>query len=92
MRKFLHGPHTVWPLKGTTQRLQNASRAKVSLVLREQVRIERSEIGRYPGVLGAGTIALDRLFYRDQPPVTARRGSRRPKPAWVVAASPATPG
>ncbi|OLE29732.1 MAG: hypothetical protein AUG44_03130 [Actinobacteria bacterium 13_1_20CM_3_71_11] len=78
--------------KDVLERLQEASRAKVSLVLRDQVRIERSEIGRHPGVLGAGTVALDRLFYRDQPPVTARRGSRRPKPAWVVAASPPTPG
>ncbi|OLB64807.1 MAG: hypothetical protein AUI10_09495 [Actinobacteria bacterium 13_2_20CM_2_72_6] len=76
--------------KDVLDRLQDASRAKVSRVLRDQVRIERSEIGRYPGVLGAGTVALDRLFYRDQPPVTASRGSRRPRPAWAVAA--ATPG
>jgi predicted NBD/HSP70 family sugar kinase len=72
--------------KEVLDRLQDASHTKVSRVLRDQVRIERSEIGRYPGVLGAGTVALDRLFYRDQPSVTARRGSRRPKPAWAVAA------
>ena len=63
---------------------------KVSRLLRDEVRVERSEIGRYPGVLGAGTVALDRLFYRDQPPTTttvAVRGSRRPRPAWVIAAT-----
>jgi predicted NBD/HSP70 family sugar kinase len=49
-------------------RLVDATRGKVSQVLRDRVRIERSAIGRYPGLLGAGTVALDRLFYRDQPP------------------------
>jgi predicted NBD/HSP70 family sugar kinase len=74
--------------KDVLDRLQAASRAKVSRLLHDQVRIECSEIGRYPGVLGAGTVALDRLFYRDQPPTTAVRGSRRPRPAWVTAAAP----
>jgi predicted NBD/HSP70 family sugar kinase len=71
-------------------RVQAASHAKVSRLLNDQVRIERSEIGRYPGVLGAGTVALDRLFYRDQSPTTAVRGSRRPRPAWAAAAATAT--
>jgi predicted NBD/HSP70 family sugar kinase len=77
--------------KEVLDRIHDASRAKVSRVLRDQVRIERSEIGRYPGVLGAGTVALDRLFYRDQPPATASRGSRRPRPAWAVAATSPEP-
>jgi predicted component of type VI protein secretion system len=72
-------------------RIVDATRVKVSQVVRDRVRIERSALGRYPGVLGAGTVALDRLFYRDHEPsmalipgvpparrrrpVTARRGS-----------------
>jgi predicted NBD/HSP70 family sugar kinase len=54
-------------------RIVGATRAKVSQVVRDTVRIERSTLGRYPGVLGAGTVALDRLFYRDQEPSTAPR-------------------
>jgi hypothetical protein len=77
--------------KDVLDRLHDASREKVSRLLRDQVRIERSEIGRYPGVLGAGTVALDRLFYRDQAPIAARRGSRRPRPAWAVAATSTAP-
>jgi predicted NBD/HSP70 family sugar kinase len=74
--------------KDVLDRVHDATREKISRVLRDQVRIERSEIGRYPGVLGAGTVALDRLFYRDQPPIQeARRGSRRPPPSWSVAAA-----
>src|SRR5256886_1377172 len=68
--------------KDVLDRLQDASRAKVSRVLRDQVRIERSEIGRYPGVLGAGPVALDRPVYPHQPPGTPTRGSPRPPPAW----------
>ena len=75
--------------KDLLHRVEAASRDKISLVLRDQVRIERSEIGRYPAVLGAATVALDRLFYRDQAPLPATRGSRRPRPAWVAAASSA---
>jgi len=59
--------------KEVLDRLCEASRAKVSQVLRDEVRIEHSAIGRYPGLLGAGTVALDRLFYRDQPPLAAPR-------------------
>ena len=59
--------------KEVLDRIVEASRAKVSQVLRDLVGIERSAIGRYPGLLGAGTVALDRLFYRDQPPLAAPR-------------------
>jgi predicted NBD/HSP70 family sugar kinase len=52
-------------------RIVGASRAKVSQVVRDRVRIEQSTLGRCPGVLGAGTVALDRLFYRDQEPQSA---------------------
>jgi predicted NBD/HSP70 family sugar kinase len=66
-------------------RIVEATRAKVSQVVRDRVRIERSALGRYPGVLGAGTVALDRLFYRDHEPLTApgrpaQRARRRPEP------------
>ncbi len=87
-RVALGGELTSAP-KEVLDRLQAACQAKVSRLLLDQLRIERSEIGRYPGVLGAGTVALDRLFYRDQPPTTAVRGSRRPRPAWAMAAAPA---
>ncbi|OLB73427.1 MAG: hypothetical protein AUI14_26190 [Actinobacteria bacterium 13_2_20CM_2_71_6] len=71
--------------KDVLDRVHDATRDKVSRLLRDQVRIERSEIGRYPGVLGAGTVALDRLFYRDQAPATRRR----PVPAPRTPAAPA---
>jgi predicted NBD/HSP70 family sugar kinase len=77
--------------KDVLHRIEVASRQKISRVLRDQVRIERSEIGRYPGLLGGATVALDRLFYRDQPPLQATRGSRRPRPSWVTAASAPRP-
>ncbi len=73
--------------KDVLQRIESATREKTNRVVRDQVRIERSEIGRYPGLLGGATVALDRLFYRDQPPPAATRGSRRPRPSWVAAAS-----
>lgn len=68
--------------------LQEAILGRVSRVLRDQVTVERATIGRHPGVLGAGTVALDRLFYRDQAPVVAARGSRRVRPPWATAALP----
>jgi glucokinase len=64
---------------------QAAIRGKVSRILLDQVAVEPASIGMYPGVLGAGTVALDRLFYRDQPPAPAARGSRRVRPQWAVA-------
>jgi predicted NBD/HSP70 family sugar kinase len=67
-------------------RLQEATAAKVSPILIGDVTIEVATCGRYPGVLGAGTVALDRLFYRDQPPTPAGRGSRRVPPSWSRAA------
>jgi predicted NBD/HSP70 family sugar kinase len=73
--------------KDVLGQLQIAIEGKVSRVLRHQVTVERATIGRYPGVLGAGTVALDRLFYRDQPPAPAARGSRRVRPAWATAAA-----
>ncbi len=63
--------------KEVLERLCAAIRGKVSQVLRDQVRIERSAVGRYPGLMGAGTVALDRLFYRDQPPVLPAGTARR---------------
>jgi len=63
--------------KDVLERVCAASQGKISHVLRDQVNLERSAIGRYPGLLGAGTVALDRLFYRDQPPLAA---PRRPPP------------
>ena len=66
---------------------QSAIQGKVSRILRDEVTVDRATIGRYPGVLGAGTVALDRLFYRDQPPASATRGSRRVRPPWAVAAA-----
>src|SRR5262249_46205563 len=65
--------------KDVVARLQVAIRERVSRLLRDQVAVEPASIGMYPGVLGAGTVALDRLFYRDQPPAPAARGSRRIK-------------
>src|SRR6266511_1223503 len=38
--------------KDVLDRVQGQTRSRISHVLRDQVRIERSEIGRYPGVLG----------------------------------------
>jgi predicted NBD/HSP70 family sugar kinase len=73
-------------------RLRDAALAKVSPILRDEVSIDLSSIGRYPGVLGGGTVALDRLFYRDQPPTPAGRGSRRVAPAWSRAATASTRG
>lgn len=70
--------------KDLLDRLRETTLDKVSRLLRDQVNVERSEIGRYPGVLGAGTVALDRLFYQDQPPTVATRGSRRTRPAWAT--------
>src|SRR6266545_892867 len=70
--------------KDVLDRVQGQTRSRISHVLRDQVRIERSEIGRYPGVLGAGTVALDRLFYRDQPPLTPPGPGRRPRPPRPV--------
>jgi predicted NBD/HSP70 family sugar kinase len=67
--------------KDVLERIHQASHTKISRLLRDQVRIERSAIGRHPGVLGAGTVALDRLFYRDEPPVTTPRPARRGRPA-----------
>ena len=63
--------------KEVLERLCEAIRAKVSQLLRDQVRVERAVIGRHPGVLGAGTVALDRLFYRDQAPVPLALTTRR---------------
>src|SRR5262249_3256453 len=54
--------------------LQEAILSRVSRMLRAHVTVEQATIGQYPGVLGAGTVALDRLFYRDQAPITAARG------------------
>jgi predicted NBD/HSP70 family sugar kinase len=65
--------------RGVLDRIVDATRAKVSQVVRDQMRIERSVIGRYPGLLGAGTVALDRLFYRDHEPLTAPRSAARPR-------------
>ncbi len=72
--------------KDLLSRLQEATLAKVSPILRDEVGIDLTTIGRYPGVLGAGTVALDRLFYRDQPLAPAARGSRRVPPAWARSA------
>ena len=71
-------------------RLQEETLTRVSRILRDQVTIDRASIGRYPGVLGAGTVALDRLFYRDHPPTPAVRGSRRVPPQWATAATART--
>jgi len=71
-------------------RLQEETLTRVSRILRDQVTIDRASIGRYPGVLGAGTVALDRLFYRDHPPTPAVRGSRRIPPQWATAATART--
>jgi predicted NBD/HSP70 family sugar kinase len=57
-------------------RLVGATLSRTSRVLRDRVRVERSAIGRYPGLLGAGTVALDRLFYRDQPPLSRGLATR----------------
>ena len=70
---------------GVLDRIVDATRAKVSQVVRDQLRIERSAIGRYPGLLGAGTVALDRLFYRDHEP----RHAVRPKGRHGDGARPA---
>jgi predicted NBD/HSP70 family sugar kinase len=48
-------------------RLVDATRARICLVLREEVLIEQSMLGRYTGVLGAATSALDYLLYRGGP-------------------------
>jgi predicted NBD/HSP70 family sugar kinase len=74
--------------KDFLSQLQTATLARVSRVLRDQVTIEQATIGQYPGVLGAGTVALDRLFYRDQSPVPVARGSRRVRPPWAATAAP----
>jgi predicted NBD/HSP70 family sugar kinase len=68
-------------------RLQEATLTKVSPILRDEVAIDLTTVGRYAGVLGAGTVALDRLFYRDQPLAPAPRGSRRIPPAWARSAT-----
>jgi predicted NBD/HSP70 family sugar kinase len=68
-------------------RLRAATLVKVSRTLRDKVTIDRAALGRYPGVLGAGTVALDRLFYRDHPSAPAARGSRRRRPQWATAAT-----
>jgi predicted NBD/HSP70 family sugar kinase len=44
-------------------RVLSATRAKICSVLRHQVSVEPSAIGPHAGVLGAGTVALDRFFY-----------------------------
>jgi predicted NBD/HSP70 family sugar kinase len=73
-------------------RLRDATLCKVSPILRGEVTIDLATIGRYPGVLGGGTVALDRLFYRDQPPTPAGRGSRRVPPPWAQAAAARSTG
>jgi glucokinase len=50
--------------KDVLDRLVDATRARVFRVLRDAVRIEPSTLGRYTGVLGAATAALDCLLYR----------------------------
>jgi predicted NBD/HSP70 family sugar kinase len=72
--------------KDVIERVRTATQEKISVLLQDQVTIEPSAIGRYPGVLAAGTVALDRLFFGDHPPAPAARGSRRVRPAWATAA------
>jgi predicted NBD/HSP70 family sugar kinase len=50
-----------------SNRLVEATRARICRVLREEVLIEQSMLGRYTGVLGAATSALDHLLYRGGP-------------------------
>lgn len=80
--------------EGVLGRIVDATRAKVSQLVRDQLRIERSAIGRYPGLLGAGTVALDRLFYRDHEPLPLPRPAARPRGRQndIARPGPARPG
>jgi predicted NBD/HSP70 family sugar kinase len=49
--------------KEVLQRVLSATRTKVCSVLRHQVSVEPSTLGRHVGLLGAATVALDRVFY-----------------------------
>lgn len=49
--------------KEVIERILAATRAKICSVLRDTVTIEPSAIGAHAGLLGAGTVALDHLFY-----------------------------
>lgn len=49
--------------KEVLERIVTATRNKVCSVLRHRVGIEASAIGPHAGLLGAATVALDRLFY-----------------------------
>jgi predicted NBD/HSP70 family sugar kinase len=79
---------------GVLDRIVDATRAKVSQLVRDQMLIERSAIGRYPGLLGAGTVALDRLFYRDHEPLPGPRPAARPRGRDndIARPGPARPG
>lgn len=50
--------------KEVLARLVAATQERICVVLRDAVRIEPSLLGRYSGVLGAGTAALDQLLFR----------------------------
>lgn len=49
--------------KEVLHRILAATRPKICSVLRSQVTVEPSTLGQHVGVLGAATVALDRIFY-----------------------------
>jgi predicted NBD/HSP70 family sugar kinase len=49
--------------KEVLHRVLSATRPKICSVLRDQVSVEPSAMGQHVGVLGAATVALDRVFY-----------------------------
>jgi predicted NBD/HSP70 family sugar kinase len=61
-RAALGGILTTAP-KEVLERVLSATRAKICSVLRHQVSVEPSTLGRHVGLLGAATVAVDRVFY-----------------------------
>jgi predicted NBD/HSP70 family sugar kinase len=49
--------------KDVLRRVLSATHAKICSVLRDQVSVEPSTLGRHAGLLGAATVALDQIFY-----------------------------
>jgi glucokinase len=49
--------------KEVLERVLSATRTKICSVLRHQVSVEPSALGRHAGLLGVATVALDRVFY-----------------------------